>query len=241
MKPARIEHQFDYPYTWDQVAYGDWARTQLQTRLDECLPTLFGYHLLKLGGLSCELVSKQCNIQHQVCVDKHNPMRNLTAAHYALPFIQKSFDVCLLAHQLDYSDDPHRLLREVDRVMIDDGCLILSGVNPTSLLGMKKLIRGRHQRLPWGGRMFSPLRVKDWLSVMNYEIITAHQMGLWPTQRPNTRHAWVESSASMITPALGSIYLIMARKRSYPLKPIKPRWKLKQAVSPLGGVVPNGG
>lgn len=89
--------------------------------------------------------------------------------------------------------------------------------------------------------MFSPLRVKDWLSVMNYEIITAHQMGLWPTQRPNARHAWVESSASMITPALGSIYLIMARKRSYPLKPIKPRWKLKQAVSPLGGVVPNGG
>jgi hypothetical protein len=26
--------------------------------------------------------------------------------------------------------DPHRLLREVDRVLIDDGWLILSGFNP---------------------------------------------------------------------------------------------------------------
>ncbi|ODQ00979.1 MULTISPECIES: methyltransferase domain-containing protein [Salinivibrio] len=241
MKPARIDYHYDYPYTWDQVAYGDWTRAQLQTRLDECLPNLFGYHLLKLGGLSCELVSQQCNIQHQVCVDKRNPMRNLTADHYALPFIEKSFDACLLAHQLDYSDDPHRLLREVDRVMIDDGYLILSGVNPTSVMGIKRVLRGRGQRLPWSGRMFSPLRIRDWLSVMNYEVTTATHFGLWPTKQPKARHAWVESSFAEFTPFVGCVYFIIARKRSYPLKPIKPRWKLKKAVAPLGGVVPNGG
>ena len=52
-----------------------------------------------------------------------------------LPFLDKSADVCVLAHNLGYSSDPHRLLREADRVLIEDGWLIISGFNPLSLLG----------------------------------------------------------------------------------------------------------
>ncbi len=45
-----------------------------------------------------------------------------------------------MTHCLAYSHDPHWLLREVDRVLIDDGWLIISGFNPFSLLGMAKLV-----------------------------------------------------------------------------------------------------
>ena len=40
---------------------GPWVLESIQTRLDEWCPKLFGYHMLKLGGLSCELTSCNCN------------------------------------------------------------------------------------------------------------------------------------------------------------------------------------
>ena len=80
--------------------------------------------MLKLGGLSCELDSQISNIPHQVSLDKANPLRNIEAKNNELPFISKAFDVCIMANQLDYTEDPHRLLREIDRIMIDDGYLL---------------------------------------------------------------------------------------------------------------------
>jgi ubiquinone/menaquinone biosynthesis C-methylase UbiE len=57
-----------------------------------------------------------------------------------LPFAEKSVDACLLAHTLPWCSDPHRLLREADRVLIDDGWMILTGFNPVSLMGLRKLV-----------------------------------------------------------------------------------------------------
>ena len=72
---------------------------------------------LSWGGLSCELTSFNCNIQHQVHLDIQNPLHNVIADGFNLPFLEKSFDVVVLAHQLDYCNDPHRMLREVDRAL----------------------------------------------------------------------------------------------------------------------------
>ncbi len=111
MKPARTLTDIESPHTWSQVVNGEWAAELLQAQLDEWWPKLFGYHMLKLGGLSCELASGHCNIQHQICIDKFNPLHNVIADHFALPFVEKSFDACVVTHQLDYCSDPHRLLR----------------------------------------------------------------------------------------------------------------------------------
>ena len=124
MKPARTVTHIEVPYTWSNVINGEWVAELLQARLDEWCPKLFGYHMLKLGGLSAELTSSHCNIQHQISVDRLSPKRTIVADALELPFIEKSFDACLLMHQLDYAVDPHGLLREIDRVMVDDGYLV---------------------------------------------------------------------------------------------------------------------
>ncbi|MFD2180332.1 methyltransferase domain-containing protein [Veronia pacifica] len=234
MKPARSRRPLEYPYTWEQFAHGEWACRHIQCRLDEWLPKFFGYHLLKLGGLSCELASGHCNIQHQICIDKINPLRTLEANGYELPFVDKAFDVCVLANQLDYTDDPHRLLREIDRVMIDDGYVIITGVNPCSVMGVGRVLPWRKGHLPWSGRMFTPLRVKDWLGVLNYEVVELSCFGLLPTTKDRMSGIWLETSFSGLLPAIGSLYFIVARKRTYPLKPIKPAWKLRKGFSPVG-------
>ena len=99
MKPARSRKKFERPYTWEQLHNGPWLRESIQTRLDEWCPKLFGYHMLKLGGLSCEISSCTCNIQHQVNLDIQNPLHNVIADDYNLPFLEKSFDVVVLSHQ----------------------------------------------------------------------------------------------------------------------------------------------
>ncbi|WP_016960040.1 methyltransferase domain-containing protein [Enterovibrio norvegicus] len=190
--------------------------------------------MLKLGGLSIELTSGHCNIHHQVCIDKLNPLRNVESESYELPFVDKAFDVCILANQLDYSDDPHRLLREIDRVMIDDGYLVISGVNPSSLMGIGRIIPWRKNQLPWNGRMFSPLRVRDWLGLLNYELVEMSCFGLIPVTKHRTCGVWFENACSGLLPAMGSLYFIVARKRTYPLKLIKAKLKLKKQLSPVG-------
>lgn len=81
----------------------------------------------------------------------------------AIPLLGSSVDACVLAHTLDYTSDPHQVLREVERVLTADGWLILSGFNPHSLVGAGRLFRRLRRHQPWRTRMFAPERVTDWL------------------------------------------------------------------------------
>ena len=95
----------------------------------------------------------------------------VTADPLHLPFADKSVDVCLLAHTLPWCSDPHRLLHEADRVLIDDGWLILSGFNPVSLMGLRKLVPVLRKTSPYNSRMFTLMRQLDWLSLLNFEVL----------------------------------------------------------------------
>jgi SAM-dependent methyltransferase len=174
-----------------------------------------------------------CNIQHQVHLDTENVLRTVTADPYELPFLEKSFDVVLMTHLLDYCNDPHRLLREVDRVMIDDGYLIVTGYNPISLTGVSSLLPWNKHHLPWSGRMFTPNRIRDWLGLLNYQVIHTDCYAVFPHRIP-LLGTWLENSIGERLQLFGSLYFIVARKRTYPLKPIKPHWHLKRRFYPLG-------
>lgn len=236
IKPVRTSETFPQPYTWQQMKHGRWTFDTIQTYLDEWCPKFFGYHLLKIGGLSCEFSTSHCQIKHQICLDVQSELLDIQADAFDLPFFEKSIDAVLLMHQLDYSPDPHRLLREVDRVLIDDGYLVLSGFNPISLFGLKqalpcpKKFRQKHHR-PSFSRMYMPSRIHDWLSLLNYEIMVCEVSGLFPFFRQGLR-LWVDQSCQCGAQTFGSEYFIVARKRTCPLKPIRPHWRLKPKFSP---------
>jgi SAM-dependent methyltransferase len=233
MKPARTLKQIDTPQSWAQLPNGKWIAQLLQTRLDPWNEKLFGYHYLKLGGLSGELSTKSCNIYHQVCVDKHSTYRDIMANFDALPFLEKSFDVCLLAHLFDFNDDPHQLLREVDRVMMEDGYLILTGFNPLSLMTLVRYAPTIGRKPLYKGRCFMPMRIKDWLSVLNYEVIQSDIFSTLPPIKGLRPHSALSQWLSYRQSWIGGVYFIVARKRTTPLKPIKPSWALRPSLSPL--------
>lgn len=166
-----------------------------------------------MGMLSAELATDKCAISHQVNVGLEGEGLQVIADAYQLPFAAKSVDACLLAHTLSYADDPHRMLREVDRVLIDDGWLVISSFNPCSLLGLGKLVPGLRHRQPYVSRMFTQMRLLDWLSLLNYEVLHRARFHVLPWHRQ-----WRKILCTHL-PALGCMSVIVARKRTLPLTP----------------------
>lgn len=211
MKPAKTRHIRHVPHSWEEMPWGDYYRDALTRHLQPCLDRLYGFHLLKIGQLSAEIDTEHCAISHQVNVGLTGDNLQVIADPGSLPFEGKSVDACLLAHSLAWSSDPHRILREVDRVLIDDGWMIISGFNLFSVLGMGKLIPGLRQRVPWNSRMFTQTRLIDWLSLLNYEVVQRTRFQVLP---------WNKQGGKVISthfPALGCLSIIVARKRTFPL------------------------
>lgn len=228
MKPAKTRQIRPVPTQWAQMPCGEFYRDALSHHLQPTLAKLYGFHLLKIGSLSAEIATEACGISHQVNVGESGDNLQVIASPLSLPFESKSVDACLLAHTLAWSSDPHRILREVDRVLIDDGWMIISGFNLFSVLGVGKLIPGVHRKMPWNSRMFTTLRLLDWLSLLNYEVVQRSGFQVLP---------WSRQGGKVISthlPALGCMHMIVARKRTFPLtrNPAK-RSAARRALSPV--------
>ncbi|MBV4413678.1 class I SAM-dependent methyltransferase [Enterobacteriaceae bacterium YMB-R22] len=229
MKPASISDTCAAPRHWAQLPWGEYYRDALERQLQPWLGKMFGFHLLKVGNLSTEINTESCAISHQVNMALQGERVEVVADPLHLPFAPDAIDACLLAHTLPWCTDPHRLLREVDRVLIDDGWLIMSGFNPLSVLGASKLVPFQRRRPPCNSRMFTLTRQLDWLSVLNYEVMHYGNFQVLPWRRHGGK------LLSTHLPALGCMQLIVARKRTVPLtlslkKRIKENAQLRPAV-----------
>ena len=218
MKPARIEKKFQMPVSWSDIPFGEQYRQALENQLRPWWPKMFGFHLLKLGHLSTEIQTKECMISHQFNVGNNDPRFNLIAEPAALPFLAKSIDACLMSHCLAYSHDPHWVMREIDRVLMDDGWLIISGFNPFSLAGIAKLVPILRKQQPYCSRFFPSVRVFDWLSLLNYEVLYHRNCQVIPWMGADKR---INKNMG----GIGVLSVIVARKRTYPLTPTPLRFK----------------
>lgn len=213
MRVARTSKILSPPQSWEELSYGHAYRQALELQLEPWWPKLFGFHLMKLGRLSSAINTKQCLISHHFNVSSSGPDIQVYADSFQLPFLDKTIDACLMANTLSYSEDPHRILREVDRVLIDDGWLIISGFNPFSIVGASKLLPFIRNRHPYCCRVFSKMRMIDWLSLLNYEVLYHSHFQVVP---------WGPQGNSLLSahiPAIGCQTLIIARKRTIPLTP----------------------
>ena len=229
MKPARIPQTLSAPIRWADLPWGEYYRESLEQQLKPWFAKMYGFHLLKIGNLSAEINSESCAISHQVNVSLAGQPLQVKANPLHLPFAEKSVDACLLAHALPWCEDPHRLLREADRVLIDDGWLILSSFNPMSLMGLRKMVPVLRRKPPYNSRMFTMVRQLDWLSLLNFEVMYHSGFQVLP---------WTKQGGKLLSthlPALGCMQVIVARKRTIPLtlnpmKQNKSRTPLRQAM-----------
>lgn len=177
---CKISKKIQLPYSWDLLPYGKQYRNCLEQYFATWFPKLSGYQLLKIGGLSGEI---KCDLPlcHQIIL-QDKITKNLTAllknSHTTfiqadplnLPFVEKSINGCLLTNILNFSQDPHQILREVQRVCDDEAYLFISLFNPFSALLFKHSLGIKHQQ-PFFFRHYLSCRIIDWLQLLNFDII----------------------------------------------------------------------
>jgi ubiquinone/menaquinone biosynthesis C-methylase UbiE len=236
MKPALAFRQPKHPKSWNDLPNGNVILQQINQHIARWSPRFFGYYLVKLGALSADIDTSTCNIKNQTRISQQVNCADIIADIDDLPILEHSVDVCILSHGLEFSVDPHHVVREANRILIPNGYLVITGYNPFSLAGLNKLLPFRRSKSPWREHFFSPMRVKDWLHLMGYEILT-DKRSLFSTLNAhyaenaiaNLGRKFCEKYLS----SFGSIYFIVAKKRVLPLTPIKPKWQLRPSFEPI--------
>jgi SAM-dependent methyltransferase len=146
-----------------------------------------------------------------------------------LPLPPNSIDVVLLHHLLDYSQSPHHVLREVSGVLIPRGHLLVVGFNPWSLFGLWRWVMRCFQKAPqWRHQSLRLGRVLDWLAVLDFEPVAIEQ-GFYCPPLQHTKALkylhWMERWGKRLCLPWGGFYLIVARKDTVALTPLKPEWQ----------------
>lgn len=159
-----------------------------------------------------------------------SPSADVNGNSIELPFKCHSIDMLLLGHVLEFSADPHQVLREVERVLVADGTIVLLSFNPWSLWGLRRLFSWQDAP-PWQGAFFSQIRIKDWLALLNFEVVTAERLLFRPPVQSNkwfNKLNFMERWGKRLWPLFSGITLLVATKRTIPLTPITKPWRTKQ-------------
>ena len=212
----------------------DLGQTLLETeaaRLNAILSNLFGYHLLQVGQIGDADLLAGSRITHRMLLglDVGTGGRiDLYAGADALPLASDSIDVAVLPHTLEFESDPHQVLREIERVLIPEGHVVILGFNPWSLWGLWRLFLRRGAYPPWCGTFRGLTRIKDWLALLGFDTIEEHGYFFRPplqNVRVMQKLTFMEKLGARGWPGLAGCYVLLARKRVATLTPIKPSWR----------------
>jgi len=206
--------------------------------ISQVLPDLFGYHILQVGSLEGTDYLTGTRISHRVTLLISETETSVSdcgihCSCKSLPVASDSMDVVVLPHILEFESNPHQVLREVERILIGEGCVVIIGFNPWSLWGLWRLLLRWWDTAPWCGRFIGMARIKDWLSLLDFETVTTESFYYRPPlNRKNLmdRLTFMEKLGHFCCPYLGGAYMIVARKRVIPLTPVKMQWSARRRM-----------
>lgn len=208
---------------------------ELRPVLASLLPDLFGYHAVQVGENPAGVdLFEGSRIRR--CLRMGLDGGDFIGRAEALPIDGDSIDLVLLLHALEFNDAPHQVLREVDRVLIPDGHVVVVGFNPFSFMGLASLLRLRRGGMPWCGHYYPKRRVCDWLALLGFDIVDVRYASHLPPFLHERLPGRVERLGRWIWRPLGSVCVILARKRVATLTPIRPRWRVARRFVSASGL-----
>jgi SAM-dependent methyltransferase len=233
-------------HDWLQTPAGRYLLDWERARLDAAVVDIFGYHALQLGVPELEGL-KANRMPHQWLATEHLQVGDemlvqqpvLLSNYSALPFPASSLDLVLLPHTLEFSADPHATLREVERVLVPEGRVVICGLNPVSLWGLQQrrshLYRRmgfQHTFLPQVGEFIGYWRLRDWLRLLGFEV----EVGEFGCYRPGfasekwlQRVEWMDKAGPRWWPIFGAAYFLVAVKRVRGVRLMGAAWKTAPA------------
>lgn len=219
----------------------DWLKTPLGEALllqearvvEEALDGVFGEQCLQLGAWGGNRAFLRFARTQRSALLAESTIGEPSAVGklHQLPIASDSIDAVLMPHTLDYSDRPHAILREVDRVLRRDGRLIILGFKPGGLWGLRRLIPGAGIP-PGADNLISDRRLRDWLKLLDMRIQgSSRYFFRWPlpSKKARVSSKW-ERRGQAWWPELSACYMLSAQKRVSALTPVRPVWRRQPKV-----------
>jgi SAM-dependent methyltransferase len=226
--------------SWFDTPPGRYLLAWEQQQFEQAVVDIFGYHALQLGLPTLDALQDN-RMPHrwlalQEPTDASSAARPpvLLTDYSALPFAAASLDLVVLPHTLDSHADPHATLREVARVLVPEGRVVICGFNPASLWGLRQRRDRLCQRWGWGEPFLPEVqqigywRLRDWLHLLDFEIEGGH----FGCYRPAARtEKWLQRLQGMDRlgarwwPIFGAVYMLVAVKRVHGVRLLGPAWK----------------
>jgi SAM-dependent methyltransferase len=228
------------------MSLADWFKTPLgryvlgreQAYFDQTVADIFGFHALQIGLPENRFLA-QSRIPTRWTLD-YDPPADIIADPHWLPFAENALDLIVLPHALEFTDDPHLMLREAYRAIRPEGQIVIAGFNPISLYGAKRYF-GRGKTPPWNGSFIGLYRIKDWLTLLGFDVVGGRLDAYAPPFRNDKwlhRFAFFEASGDRWWPIAGGVYYLRATKRVIGMRMLTAAWergeRRSKALAPAG-------
>jgi SAM-dependent methyltransferase len=214
-----------------------WERAQL----DLAVADIFGFHALQLGLSEIDALGANRMPHRWLGTSVPSQRADFVTDFSALPFPANSLDLVVLPHALELAPDPHTTLREVERVLVPEGRVVICGLNPASLWGLRQRRARLYHRLGFGklflpqaGEFIGYWRLRDWLRLLDFEV----EIGRFGCYRPTfsserglQRLEWVERAGDRWWPIFGAVYFVVAVKRVRGMTLLSPGWKNSKVIA----------
>ena len=223
---------------WCTRTLGIQLMTMEHSHIDRVLPNLFGYHIVQLGDPDEKGFLETSRISHKMILHLESNVENkakivMICSSDALALETDSIDVIVMPHVLESAENPHRVLREVERALIGEGHVIIVGFNPWGLWGLWRIFLAWREEAPWNGHFYGLPRLKDWLSLLDFEIIKVNKFFYRPPLKKENvmqKLLFLEKLGKYCWPFFCGAYMVVAKKRIIPLTPIKMNWRDKRKI-----------
>jgi SAM-dependent methyltransferase len=232
---------------WLETPAGSYVRAWQQAQLDMLTADIFGFNAMQIGLPQIDALQAN-RMQHRWLSDIQVPEKSadgksnrVVVVHdfTELPFASQSLDLVVLPHVLEFVSEPHQVLREVERVLIPEGQVIICGFNPASMWGLRQIagrLTGAHF-LPQDSEFISVPRLKDWLKLLNMDVNRGYYGCYAPpcvTEKWLNRFSFMEKAGNRWWPYLGAVYIVQAIKRIRGMRLIGPVWSKQRAKAAKG-------
>ena len=247
-----------------ETPHGRYLLEWEQAQFDRVVADMFGFHALQLGLPELDalqtnrmphrwLASNAPTSTADAVAPLADPVHSSTSTGHgqrvlgdraaidlhcdfaALPFPANSLDLVILPHTLELDADPHATLREVERVLVPEGRVVICCVNPASLWGLRQRRAHLYRRfglgqlfLPREGEFIGYWRLRDWLRLLSFEV----ESGRFGCYRPAVmgerwleRFAWMDRAGARWWPIFGAVYFVVAVKRVRGMRLLGRAWK----------------
>lgn len=204
----------------------DWELEQFDSAVED----VFGFRAVQIGLPGIDFLRRN-RISYRFPLSLE-PGAAVAADPLQLPIASHSVDLLVLPHVLEFSTDPHLVLREAERVLMPEGQIVLSGFNTLSLWGLKQSLSRRTAECPWNAHMIGLLRLKDWLKLLGFEL-NGGKFGCYAPPLANqkwlARFAFMEKAGARWWPIAGGVYVVRAVKRTVGMRMVMPAWRRERA------------